>query len=261
MKHLIAVLAMATALHAETAAERGKRIVNEALQALGGDKFLSMEDRIEEGRAYSFYRSRLTGLSRARIYTRYLRAPGPDEIGQRERQVYGKDDTYYLLFLEDKGYSVTFRGAAPLPKERYDRWTRSTRNSILYILRNRLKEPGLIFEFRGTDVWQNTPVEVVDITDADNHVVSVMFHRTTKLPVRSTWVTRDPKTKERDQFTTLYTKFRDVGGGVMWPYNILSERNGDKVFEMFSESVTVNQGLTDDLFTLSAKTAILDEEK
>jgi hypothetical protein len=246
---------------AETAVQRGKRVVNEALEALGGDRFLAMQDRVEEGRAYSFYRRRLTGLSQARIYTRYLRAAAPGELGQRERQVFGKDDTYYLLWLENKAYSVTYRGAAPLPQERFDRYARSTRHDILYILHNRLKEPGLIIEGRGTEVWQNTPVEIVDITDADNQVVRVYFHRTTKLPVRSSWVARDPKTKERDEFVTIFSKFRDVGGGVMWPFNIMSERNGEKVFELYSESVTINTDLTDDLFVLSAKTPILDEEK
>ena len=56
----------------ETAEERGKRVVYEALQALGGDNFLHMNDRVESGRAYSFYRQQISGLSAAKIYTRYL---------------------------------------------------------------------------------------------------------------------------------------------------------------------------------------------
>ena len=43
-------------LHAETPLERGKRIVNECLDALGGDRYLHMENREQSGRAYSFYR-------------------------------------------------------------------------------------------------------------------------------------------------------------------------------------------------------------
>ena len=51
----------------------------------------------------------------------------------------------------------------------------------------------------------------------------------------------------------MFTKFRDVGGGVQWPYNILAERNGEKVFEIFSDSVEINQGLSDNFFTLSGE--------
>ena len=65
----------AASFGAETKQERGKKIVEEALAAMGGDKFLEMKDRVESGRAYSFYRDRLTGLSVAKIYTRYLETP------------------------------------------------------------------------------------------------------------------------------------------------------------------------------------------
>src|SRR5678815_2971505 len=49
----------------------GRRVVNEALAALGGKAFLAMEDRVETGRAYSFFREELQGLDRATVYTRY----------------------------------------------------------------------------------------------------------------------------------------------------------------------------------------------
>src|SRR5262249_53268835 len=57
--------------------KRGKQVIDDAVAALGGAKFLAMEDRVEAGRAYSFYREQLSGLSIAKIYTRYLGvAPG-----------------------------------------------------------------------------------------------------------------------------------------------------------------------------------------
>ena len=53
---LLAVAAVLPAA-AETRLERGKRVVNEALTALGGEKFLAMEDRTEEGRASRYLKS------------------------------------------------------------------------------------------------------------------------------------------------------------------------------------------------------------
>jgi hypothetical protein len=262
MKYLGLFLGAAALLGAETNAERGKRIVDEALAALGGDKFLAMNDRIEDGRAYSFYREQLTGLSRAKVYTRYLDKPVPaGQVAQRERQAFGKDEDYLILFLEDKAYQVTYRGAKPIAQDRWERYVESTRRNIFYILRNRLNEPGLIFEFRGSEVWQNTPVDVVDITDADNNVVTVAFQRTTKLPLRETYTRRDPKTKQRDDYSVVFSKYRDVGNGVQWPYNMMSERNGEKVFEMFSDSVTINQNLPDETFQLKMGTKVLRPDK
>src|SRR5437667_300932 len=60
---LIGGLAAVSAYAVETRQERGKRVVDEALRALGGEAYLHMEDRIEMGRAYSFYREQLSGLS------------------------------------------------------------------------------------------------------------------------------------------------------------------------------------------------------
>src|SRR5205085_2872201 len=100
------VICSTGALQAETKQERGKRVVEEALAALGGDKFVAMKDRVESGRAYSFYRDRLTGLSVAKIYTRYLDAPSANGVAVRERQSFGKDEDYYVLFTDENGYSV-----------------------------------------------------------------------------------------------------------------------------------------------------------
>lgn len=89
----VAVLAAGLAgnTFAETNEQRGKRVVDEALSALGGDHYLAMRDRVEAGRAYSFYNENLTGLALAKIYTRYLAGPDtPGLLSVRERQAFGK---------------------------------------------------------------------------------------------------------------------------------------------------------------------------
>ena len=260
MKVLGILLSAAALLPAETAEQRGRRVIDEALAALGGEKFLSMTDRIEDGRAYSFFRDQLTGLAKAKIYTRYLSGEASGELAQRERQGFGKDEDYLILFTEKQGYQITFRGAKPIAPDRWDRYFESTRRNIFYILRNRLKEPGLIFESKGAEVWQNNPVEIVDITDSGNNVVKVYFSRNTKLPIYQMYVRRDPKTKDRDEISTAFAKYRNVAG-IQWPFHIRSERNGEKTYEMFSDAVTVNQGLTDEMFTLDAKLKVLPADK
>jgi hypothetical protein len=262
MKRAAFVLIMLAPAMAQNRQERGKQIVDQALAALGGDRFRQVKDRIEMGRVFSFYREQLTGLSRARIYTRYLVRPEPPKpgfFGQRERQAFGKDkeEDSAVLFTEADAWQISFRGARPMPDDVVTRYRDSTMRNILYILRQRLGEPGLIFEFQSREIFENLPVEVVDITDSDNRVVSVSFHHLTHLPLRQVYYRRDPQTKERMEEITLYTKYRDVGGGVQWPFNIVRFRNGEKIYEIFSESVTINQNLTDHLFTLPANLKIL----
>jgi len=259
---LLAALAGAGA-QAETNEQRGKRVVDECLAALGGDRYLAMQDRVESGRAYVFYREELTGLSLAKIYTRYLvrpEPPVPDFLGVREREAFGKKEEDVVLFTEGTGYELTFRGARPMSDQRVQQFKNSTLKNIFYILRQRLGEPGLILESRGSDFYENRPVEIVDITDANNETVTVYFDKFTKLPTRQSFYRRDPITKDKIEEVTVFAKYRDVGGGVMWPFSIRRERNGEKIFEIYSDSVEINQDLTDDLFTLPANMKILKKQ-
>lgn len=268
MKNIRAALLLAgiTGLcaYAETNEQRGKRVIDEALAALGGRNYLAIQDRVESGRAYSFYHENLTGLALAKIYTRYLTRPEPPEtgfLGVRERQAFGKKQEDVILFTQDGGYELTFRGARPLPDTRVTQYRDSTRRNIFYILRQRLGEPGMVFESRGTDFYENRPVEIVDVSDADNETVTVYFDQLSKLPTRQSFFRRDPITKDKIEEVTIFSKYRDVGGGVKWPFSIRRERNGEKIFEIFSEHVEINQGLKDNLFTLPADMKILKKEK
>jgi hypothetical protein len=110
-------------------------------------------------------------------------------------------------------------------------------------------------------VVENQAVDIVDITDADNRVVTVYFSHVTHLPVKQVTNRRDARTKELNEETTRFAKYRDVGGGVMWPFDVQRERNGEKIFQMYADSVVVNKGLTDNLFTLPANMKILKKEK
>jgi len=253
MKRLLLIFsATAALLSAQGIEARGRKIVDDALAALGGQKFLNMQDRIETGRAYSFFHDQLSGLSVARIYTRYIPV-APDrtgiDLGIQERQAFGKKEDYYVLFRQEGAWEVTFRGPKELEADRIQRYHDTTLNNFFYILRQRLHEPGLIFESRGSDVIENLPVEAVDITDSQNRVVRVYFHQTTKLPVRQSWVSRDPVTKEREEEVTRFSRYRETNG-IQWPQQMVRERNGEKTYEIFSESVSVNQGLAEGLFTV-----------
>jgi len=259
-----ALLLVSLTAFAQTAAEqRGRKLIDQAVQALGGEKFLKMEDRVESGRAYSFYRDELSGLSLAKIYTRYITvAQGKtgEQLGVRERQAFGKGEDNSVLFNENGAWEITWRGAKELPKERFERYRDTTLRNILYLLRQRLHEPGMIFEARASDVFENQPVDIVDITDAQNSMVTVYFHQSTHLPIRQVYSRRNAETKDRDEEVTLFSRYREVNG-VQWPHQMRRERNGEKVYEIFADSVAINKDLTDDNFVLPPQGAATAPKK
>ena len=149
-RQLLALFPAAAARAQTERTRRGREIVNQVLAALGGEKFLAMEDRTEAGRMYSFYREELRGLSKATLYTRYLtpsKGAPEGKVYTRERQSFYRDakkEDYAILFDEESGWSITFRGATPLAPDVLNRYHDTTLRNIFYILRQRLEEPGMI---------------------------------------------------------------------------------------------------------------------
>jgi len=109
-------------------------------------------------------------------------------------------------------------------------------------------------------VLQNAPVEIVDITDADNRTTTVYFHQITKLPVREVFYRRNAVTKDKDEEITLFSKYRDVDG-IQWPFAIERQRNGEKTFEIFADSVKFNDPkVQGNLFELPSDIKLLKPE-
>jgi hypothetical protein len=258
----LSLVAGAASLKAETAQDRGKRLIGKTIDALGGDAFRNIQTRTEIGRAYSFYHERLNGLSVARIYTKYLQ---PDDLNRErtqgifelQRQVLGKKQEDAVIFTTNEAYDVTYRGAKPLADERVNQFRETTLHDIFYILRTRLGEPGLEFESAGADVIENQPVEAIDVFDFENRNIRVWVNSDTFLPSKQRFYRWDATIGDRREEVTRYSKYRDVGQGVMWPYATERERDTEKIFQMYSEHVTVDDALPRSMFELPNGITIL----
>jgi hypothetical protein len=259
---ILVIFTASLAFAAETAEQRGRRVVDEAIAALGGDAFLHVQDRVESGRAYSFDNNRLSGLTIAAIYTRYLSDPGPRVIGRlevEEKEAFGKDENsgFVLFTAKPEGWDVTFRGARVIDDERLESYRDNTLHNIFYMLRKRMGEPGFTYYSKGSDIFENRPVNIVEITGGDDVTVTAYFDDFTKLPTRQIHKRRNKEYKDFDTLVSAFARYHEVRGGIQWPYDIRRERNGDKIFEMFSDSVEVNKGLRDELFHLPGNVKIL----
>jgi hypothetical protein len=237
------------ALMASTRAEKGKETLDLVINALGGSNLLNMQNRVETGRAITVYRDQLTGLSHAKIYTEYLRTPGPGKLGVHERQFFGPKQESSVLFLDGKGWDISFRGARPLDAEALERYYLSTRHNFFYILRQRLKEPGLTIELTGHEVVENQSSDVLDIYDANNENVTVWVNSYTHLPIRQRWYRREKETGYKYEEITHFTKYRQFNG-INWPMDLQRERDGSKIAEVYDDDVKFDQNLKEDIFVL-----------
>lgn len=247
---LLAAILIVLPAGAQDSEKKGREVANQVIAALGGDKFLHMQNRVSSGRIYGFFHDQLSGLDLAQIYVEYLDSAPKGGIAIRERELLGKKRDYSYLFLPTEGWDVTFRGARPVPDEDWERYIRTNRNDILYMLRYRLNEPGMQIEYVGTDMYISRHVEILELTDSTNLTVRVYLDHNTMLPIHQTFSWFDDKMKMHNDEATDFDKYRDAGGGVMWPYSIERSRNGYKVYQQFAEQVQVDQKLPPNIFEL-----------
>ncbi len=281
-------LAAAALMRGETPQEqKGRALVAKVIGGLGGDAFRFMKTRTETGEAYSFYRNDITGFSTATIYVKYLAADAQipkDGVRILQRESYGgkqeerkqegkkqegrkqegkkqggrKQDEDAVIFTADgQGYDVSYRGAQPLADSRIKQFHDTTIQDVFYILRERMNEPGLGFEYRGKDVLDNQPVELLGIFDLQNRDVTVWVNADTYLPVQQKYTRWDPIINDRRVEITHFAKYRDVGNQVMWPYDVERERDGEKVYEMYATHVSVDDPLPDSMFELPSGVKML----
>ena len=81
-------------------------IVDKAVEALGGQNFLTMRNRVDSGRAYSFYREQLSGLDIATIYTEYLDSKPPENgVAFENAKLTGKNRNFRFCFFPTRDFS------------------------------------------------------------------------------------------------------------------------------------------------------------
>ncbi|MGH9622804.1 MAG: hypothetical protein ACRD4G_00500 [Bryobacteraceae bacterium] len=229
-------------LQAQTSEDqKGQQVVDQAIAALGGEHFLQMKTLIQAGHVYSFYHDRLSGNDRAHMYTEYAAEKPGKGLGVRTREAFGKKQDYSFLYLPTEGWQITYRGARAIPEDRWKSYVRNTENNIFYILRVRHNEPGIVYRYAGAGVLITSEVQIVDIVDSQNRTVRVYFDRNTHLPIRETYKWFDSKLNYQNDEEVDFSKYRDAGGGVMWPFTVERSRNGYKSYQFFADSAEAGQ--------------------
>ena len=94
-------------------------------------------------------------------------------------------------------------------------------------------------------------------TIPQNRTLTVWIHSTTLLPVKQSFKRWDPTINDRREEVTRYTKYRESGNGVMWPYDTQKERDGEKLFELYADQVKIGDDLPDSMFELPPGITVL----
>lgn len=221
---------------------KAKALLDQMIQALGGQAYLNIQDTYQEGRTYSFYHGRPNSLGI--LYWRFTKFPDKERV-----ELTKKRDVIYV-YNGDKGYEITFKGTALADAKTMADYLRRRQYSLDWILRRWLNEPGVALFYDGPAVAEQKQAEQVTIMNAHDQAVTIYIDPDTHLPIKKSFSWRDPVDKEKNVEDEVFDNFRPVQG-VMTPYSVTRYYNGDMANQRFLNTVSYNRGVSDSLFTAS----------
>jgi hypothetical protein len=218
--------------------QKAKALIQQMIQALGGQAYLSVQDMQQQGRTYGFYHGESAGTGAP--FWRFWKWP------DRERLELTKQRDWIIIYSGDQGYEITFRGTAALEAAQLTDYLRRREYSLEWVLHRWINEPGVAYFYDGFAIAERKPAEKVTIMNAKAQAVTLYISQDNHLPLMKTFTWRDQDRQLNEEFES-WDNYRPVQG-VMTPFSITRGRNGETVNQRFINTVTYNQGLPDSMF-------------
>ncbi len=224
----------------EESAAKAKVVLQQLISALGGQSYVQLKTSMCEGRRAQFgHNGETSGYVQVKVYWNY-----PDKI----RSEYGKKGNIADVYSGDQGWTLDRGGVSEETVVGIADFQESLKRNVNYLLRVRLKEPGLLLRYGGVSVADLKEVEWVEITDSEERTFRLAVDHTTHLLVRTIVKTVDTETRERKEDATLYSNYQLING-VQLPMQVTRERDGRRTNQDFFGSCQVNPELPGDYFT------------
>jgi hypothetical protein len=167
------------------------------------------------------------------------------------------------LYNGDRGWTLDRSGVTELPVTSTAEFQEQVKRNIDNVLRVRLKEPGWLYRFGGSDTVDLKEVDWVELTDGDGRKFRLAVDHNTRLLVRSVVTTSNEETHELDDDVTIYTNYQ-LKNSVWTPMQQTRIHNDRRASQIFYESCTYNPGFPSDFFdrsSLEKKTAAAGVKK
>jgi hypothetical protein len=219
---------------------KAKTVLDQGIQALGGQAYLTWQEQSQQGRAYSFHHGEANSLGT--LFWRFKKYP------DKERVELTKKRDVIEIFNGDKGYEVTYKGVRNLEaKEELDPYVRRHHYALEIVLREWLNQPGIALFYEGQTVAAQKETDQVTIMNSRNESVTLNFDINSHLPVKKKFTWRDPTDKERNVEEEIYDNYRMVQN-IMTAFDVTRLYNGEMAAQSFLTSASYNQPLNDSMF-------------
>jgi hypothetical protein len=238
-------------------ARKAQAVLDQTIQALGGQPYLTYENRSEEGRYYPLHHGRTesTGIP----YRYYLEYPDRDRFevihtkdvfllfGQVGNVKVKNKTDIVLIHNGEKGYEVTYKGTAAQDKPDLENYLRRREHSLEWVFRKWMRDPSVALFYDGTAVVDGKETEGVTLLNSGNDSVSVFLDLNSHYPVKISYSWRDPKDKQKNVEEEVYDSYKLVQG-IWTPHSITRYFNGETSQQRFINTASYNLKLPDSMF-------------
>jgi hypothetical protein len=238
-------------------ARQARAVLDKTIEALGGQPYLTYENRCEVGRYYPLYHGRTesTGIP----YRYYVEYPERDRFevihtkdvfllfGQIGNvKVMDKSDIV-LIHNGDKGYEVTYKGTAAQDKLDLENYLRRRQHSLEWVFRKWIRDPNVAMFYDGLAVVNGKETEGITLLNSQNDSVSVFLDQNSHYPVKISYSWRDPKDKQKNVEDEVYDSYKLVQG-IWTPHSITRYFNGETSQQRFINVASYNLKLSNSMF-------------
>ncbi len=219
--------------------KKARAILQQMIQALGGQAYLDIQSIEQQGRTYSY--SQGSPNSYGVPFWLFYKLPDKQRV-----EVTNKRDVIYI-YVGEKGFEKTYKGVAPMEKEQLEGYVRQHEHSLEVALRKWLPDPTTALFYDGPAVAEQKPCDSVTLFTANNDSVTIFINTENHLPVKKTFQWRDPMDNLKNDEAETYDNWR-LEQGFPTPHTLLRTHNGEAVNQKFLTVVKYNTPMPDSMF-------------
>ncbi len=219
--------------------KKARNLLTQMIEAMGGQNYLDIRTVEQTGLSYSFYNGKPDSLGTE--FYRIVKFPDKERV-----ELTKKRDVIYIE-NGDKGYEVSYKGTTLQDPKTWHDYVRRRNFSIDTLLREWLTQQGTQIYYEGTAIAEQRMADVVSVVNSKNQSASIFIDQVSHLPIKKTFVYRDPLDRQKDEEGEIYGNWR-LEGGINTPHSIVRTHNGDYTNQRFIKTVTFNIPAADSLF-------------
>ena len=235
LRFLLLCLCVLAGTRPAEAQTKATQLIDQMIDALGGQTFLDVKDIHTTGRFFAFTRGQLSGSD---IFSDYIKLPDMErvEFGPTTRR------TTQINRGKEGWKIVAKKSPEPQSPGEIEEFLKGLKTSLDYVLRFTLEERQTTVQPLPSEMIDFKRIDVVELRDPEKNRIRFYIDRDTHLPIKMQ-VRRTEESKLHEEQYSNWHKFE----GVMTALFVSRLTDNVKTMEIHLDTADYNSGLSDNL--------------